>query len=110
MSLGKKCYCNSRDLFHFGCKCNGSEPFYLWENGIDIVIARNEDEARKIVIDTAGYEGEDLELADGDSGWSIIDSKREITINEDEGVHTTLSAEKWVLEINKPEYLGSTEW
>jgi hypothetical protein len=103
------CNCNSRDLFNFGCRCKSQADgqFHLWENGVDIVVARDIDEARKIVIETVGYTDEE---AEGQFGWSIISSDRKITINEDEDVYTTLTAEKWVKEIGKPEYLGSSEY
>jgi len=84
------CVCSSRDLFNFGCRCT-DQWFSVWFNGIDYVIARN------------------IEEADGDIGWRALPADREISINEDEGLTTTLTAQKWIGEIGKPEYLGCTE-
>lgn len=100
------CVCSSRDLFNFGCRCTGQPKFSVWFNGIDYVIARDIDEARQLAMDTIGYS---LEEADGDEGWHIVAADKTISINEDEDVTTTLTAEKWIGEIGKPEYLGCTE-
>jgi len=99
------CVCSSRDLFNFGCRCT-DQWFSVWFNGIDYVIARNIEEARQLAMDTIGYS---LEEADGDIGWRALPADREISINEDEGLTTTLTAQKWIGEIGKPEYLGCTE-
>ena len=94
------------ELFNFGCRCRGRLQFHLWYNGVDYVVARDIEEARKVAIDAMGYEKDE---ADGFSGWFVVVPHRKITIEEDEDVITTLTAEKWVGEIGKPEYLGNTE-
>ena len=100
------CVCSSRDLFNFGCCCGGQPQFSVWFNGIDYVIASTLEEARQIAIDTIGYS---LEEADGDIGWRALPPDKTVSIEEDEDVTTTLTAEKWINEIGKPEYLGCTE-
>lgn len=99
------CNCSSRDLFNFGCRCKEKE-FHLWYNGVDYVIARDVPEARKLAIDAMGYHESE---ADGFTGWNIVPSNKEVSIEEDENQVTRLTAKKWVGEIGKPEYLGCTE-
>jgi hypothetical protein len=78
----------------------------VFHNGVDWVIAHNPEEARQILIDLVGYSAEE---ADGD-GWITLDDEEELAITDEDGTRTSLTAQGWVDEIGKPEFICSREF
>ena len=103
------CVCSSRDLFNHGCRCVISKKFQIWHNGVDWVCARDIEEARDLVKSWTGCLDDEI---DGDEGWAPVPDDKELTFHDgpDDDSITKLPAKDWVAEINKPEYMGSTEF
>lgn len=96
-----KCTCESIKLFNFGCRCgafNKEHRRHVWFNGYDYVIARNEEEATKLLMDYSNFNREEA-IADG---WILHPDDEILTIwigDPDSG--ETKMAWEWVKQYEK---------
>ena len=104
-----ECVCTAKDLFNFGCRCDGPPVLRVWHNGIDWVVAHSADEAREFLKNWACY---DEECLDGDEGWSAWPDDKPISIHDgpDEDSITTLTGKEWAEECGEPQVLCSREY
>lgn len=102
------CFCDSKDLFNFGCRCNGHLPLRVWHNGVDWVVAKDAAEATRVLVEHVGYSEEEAEA----DGWEALPDNKKLSIRDgpDDDSVTVLTAKEWVEEIGEPQVIGSTEY